>query len=152
MKFKKTTPYNIHNKFKGWISTLLIAGMPLVSCGEDNPIDPVPPQPQPPVIRDVTISFNRYNYESIFVPSKLQHYVKDESVQNVFFVTEGSWKALRAQAISTANANYFKPVFAMSPKFKGKGHFDFHSGEPTKALADSLDYVKYGFTLGGEQR
>ena len=154
MKIKKTVPYNIKNKFKGWVYTLLIAGMPLVtSCEKDT--EPLPQQqtePKQPEQFDVTLTFNPYNFETVLNPSKLSGYIDNERVKNVYFSVDGSWKAYRAQAISSINKNYFKPVFNMSPKFKGKGHFNFISGEPTKVASDSLDFVKYGYTLGGEQR
>lgn len=152
MKTQKTIPYNIKNKFKGWVSTLLIAGMPLVSSCEKDKVDPLPPEPKKPEQFDVTLTFNPYNFETVLNPSKLSSYVDNERVKNVYFSVDGSWKAYRAQSISSINKNYFKPVFNMSPKFKGKGHFNFISGEPTKVASDSLDFVKYGYTLGGEQR
>ena len=149
MKFKKTAPYNIHNKFKGWISTLLIAGMPLVSCGEDNPIDPVPPQPQPPVMRDVTISFTRHDYRTKLSINELRPHINQSNVANVILKpsVEGEWDEIAPKTITLLNTAYLQPAFALSPKVKAAGNFNFFPGMASQVPDDSLAIVKLGYTI-----
>ena len=145
MKFTEIVPY----KLKRALSMTLIASMPmLASCGKKE--EPAEPS-EPPAKPEEVVSFTQSDLSTKFDSAKLQKLASNPNVKSVTLEAEGDWSAFTAEQIAKMNATNLKPVFAMSTKFQGKGHFNFPAGEASKVQNDSLDYVRYGYTLGAQK-
>ena len=60
---------------------------------------------------------------------------------------EGPWYTYVASTITGVRHNVFERMFEYSPKFRGKGDFDFYPGAASQVPADSLWYVSKGWTI-----
>lgn len=144
MKLKKIVPYSIRKV----IPMLGLAGasMFIGGCEKNEEIVPT---------RDVEITFTSAHGEDLFYdengvryPSKkAQEYIKDPTIRTIYIVPEGSWGNMFADDITAIRKVTLEKMLNYSPKFRGKGDFNFVVGEASKVPADSLWYVQNGWTI-----
>ena len=144
MKLKKIVPYSIRKV----IPMLGLAGasMFIGGCEKNEEIVPT---------RDVEITFSSvycddlfYDENGVRYPSKkAQEYIKDPSIRTIYIVPEGSWGNMFADDITAIRKVTLEKMLNYSPKFRGKGDFNFVVGEASKVPADSLWYVQNGWTI-----
>lgn len=144
MKLKKIVPYSIRKV----IPMLGLAGasMFIGGCEKNEEIVPT---------RDVEITFTSVYWDDLFYdengvryPSKkAQEYVKDPSIRTIYIMPEGTWSTIPADGIIALRKVTLEKMLNYSPKFRGKGDFDFWPGEASKVPADSLWYVQNGWTI-----
>ncbi len=141
MKFTKTVPY----KLKRIIPMLGIAGASLFmgGCEKEKPL------------RDVELHFNRDDFSTIvyqdrgeiFISELAKAYANDPTVGTIYLIPDGEWGTYVAISISDMRQTFLEPMFNYSPKFKGKGDFNFYPGAASKIPQDSLWFVSKGFTI-----
>ena len=142
MKFTKTIPY----KLKRIIPMLGIAGASLFmgGCEKEKPL------------RDVELHFNSADVSTIWYKDEngngqmsqiAKEYANDPTVGTIYLVPDGEWGTYVAISISDMRQTFLEPMFNYSPKFKGKGDFNFYPGAASKVPQDSLWFVSKGFTI-----
>ncbi len=142
MRFKKIVPY----KIKRILPMLGIAGASLFmgGCEKDEPL------------RDVELHFNCDDYSAIinitpdeqfFISDIAKSYADDPTVRTIYLIPEGEWYTYVANTIVALRQNGLEPLFKYSPKFRGKGDFEFYPGAASKVPQDSLWFVSKGFTI-----
>lgn len=141
MNFKKIIPY----KLKRLIPVLGMAGATMLSgCEKEENL------------RDIELRFNKGDYSSImyvddnkqmYISDIAKEYADDETVGIIYLVPEGSWGNFIDQSVVGLRKNILERLFEYSPKFRGKGDFDFFPGAASKVSADSLWYVSKGWTI-----
>ena len=141
MKLKKTIPY----KLKRIIPMLGIAGASLFmgGCEKEEPL------------RDVELHFSPDNYSEISYEDHGEYgiselskaYVNEPPVGTIYLVPDGDWATCKTDIINEVRRRYLEPLFDYSPKFKGKGDFNFHPGAASEVPQDSLWFVSKGFTI-----
>lgn len=145
MQFKKVVPY----KIRRLIPMLGMAGATLLmgGCEKEEPIVPT---------RDVEIEIDQLAPEKVIgqdengerSPSDLaQYYVDDPTIRTIYLVPVGSWTNYRNTEITALRGATLEMLLDYSPKFKGKGDFNFRIGEASKVPEDSLWYVANGWTI-----
>lgn len=121
------------------------ASLWMVGCGKEEIVP----------TRDVEITFTSYYWDDLFYdeggvryPSKkAQEYVKDPTIRTIYIMPEGSWSNMFADDITALRMVTFEKMLNYSPKFRGKGDFNFVVGEASKVPEDSLWYVQNGWTI-----
>ncbi len=142
MQFKKTIPY----KLKRIIPMLGIAGASLFmgGCEKEEPL------------RDVELHFNQEDYSTIlymdiynnrYISEMAKTYADDPTVGTIYLIPDGNWETYVSMTINGLRKNILERVFDYSPKFKGKGDFNFHPGAASEVPQDSLWLVSKGFTI-----
>ena len=141
MNFKKVVPY----KLKRLVPMLGMAGATLLGgCEKEE------------TLRDVELRFTNKDCSSLMymnennercISDVAKEYVEDETVRYIYLVPEGPWYTYVASSITGARHNVFERMFEYSPKFRGKGDFDFYPGAASQVPADSLWYVSKGWTI-----
>lgn len=149
MQFKKIVPY----KIRRMIPMLGMAGATLFMGGCDK--NNLTPEPVTPT-RDVELTFTQDDFTNVRrddengnrLPSDLaMYYLNDPSVRYIYFVPKGDWTNLVAHNITFMRENTLGVVLSYSPRFKGRGDFNFGWGEASKVPEDSLWYVANGWTI-----
>ena len=144
MKFKNVVSYNI----KKLVPILGLAGatMFMGGCEKTEELQQ----------RDVEITFAYKSYDDLFYddsngvryPSlKAQEYVNDPTVRTIYLVPQGSWENYNRFSITGMREKTLEKILDYSPKFRGKGDFDFKVGEASKVPEDSLWFVSNGWTI-----
>ncbi len=141
MRFKKIVPY----KIKRILPMLGIAGASLFmgGCEKDEPL------------RDVELHFNCDNLSAITseyhgdysVSELAKAYANEPTVGTIYIVPDGDWGTYESSNINDLRKLSLEPLFDYSPKFRGKGDFNFSPGAASKVPQDSLWYVSKGFTI-----
>ena len=144
MKFKNVVSYNI----KKLVPILGLAGATMFMGGcEKDDNGPT---------RDVEIRFTQKETDDLFYddendvrhPSILaQEYVKDPTIRTIYLVPEGTWANMDRNGIKGMRTATLDLIMNYSPKFRGKGDFNFMVGEASKIPEDSLWYVSKGWTI-----
>lgn len=82
----------------------------------------------------------------------LQKYANDNVI--IYLVPVTRWGHYDEIDIPLLRQKFLEPALNMSPKFRGRGDFDFELGAASKVPEDSLWYVKNGWTINknGNQR
>ena len=143
MKLKKIFPYNI----KKALPVLGLAGASFFMGGCDKNDEPV-------LQREEELRFSKDDFSAIsYIDENKQHhvsdiakdYAKDDNIKKVYLVAEGNW--FLCADLPGLRKLILEPVFNLSPKFVGKGDFNFKSGLPSITPEDSIWLVQKGFTV-----
>ena len=140
---EKIIPY----KLRTLIPALGLAGLAtasLTSCEKE------------PETRDVELFFHTGDYSTVLYQDRYGNrepslmaktYANDPTVGTIYLVPIGTWSTYVASTITNMRKVLLEPLFDYSPKFKGKGDFDFYPGAPSEIPEDSLWIVSKGFTI-----
>lgn len=132
---KLTVPY----KLKKIIPMLGIAAAPfLASCSKDD-------EPQ----RDVELVFSKYDSDAVSIEN-VTKYANDPSVRTVYMKVRDNEDYTH---LAQRNIHYMQEAMEerlnISPKVRGRG--DFHFAPGVAAKADSLFFVRNGWTVNQTQ-
>lgn len=138
MQFKKIFPYNI----KKAVPMLALAGATLLPACKK--IENEKPYTGPK--HDVELPFTLGTADNRLAPEILTQYIKDPSVGTIYLIAEGDWSVLYCNNIAIMRDN-FQKIMNASPKFTGRGDFNFKLGEASKVPSDSLWITQHGWTI-----
>lgn len=116
----------------------MLGGALSTSCGKGNS--------DPEATKDIELKFDNHDGSAVSFEN-LQKYANDKSVRTIYMVPTDHWDGNTAHNITYLRNNFLEPRLNISPKIHGRGNFDFALGEASKVPADSLWYVKNGWTI-----
>lgn len=134
----KVTPYSIKRAVLvfGMAAATLLGG-----CKKDDPA--------PTPTKDIDIVFNQNNVAPISVEAVRSILDSKEAptIRTIYLVPEeGTWNNCGTNTIKGIR-KYCEPVFALSPKVRGKGDFNFARGQAASIPNDSLWFIDHGWTI-----
>lgn len=116
-------------------------------CRKHEPVEPdtivIPPN------GDIELVFNQNNAAPISVEAVRSILDSKEAttIRTIYLVPEeGTWDNCGTSTIKGIR-KYCEPVFALSPKVRGKGDFDFACGRAASIPDDSLWFIQQGWTI-----
>lgn len=146
---KKTLPY----KIKRIIPALGLAGAAAMMPACDKSDEPTQPAPT----REIELYFANNYYDNIanmitigvFEPSQmLIDYANNPEIKTIYLVPQGQeWHLMFSNSITALRHKLLGPLLEYSPKIRGRGSFNFLSGEPSEVPEDSLWFVQNGWTI-----
>lgn len=139
---------NKTNKLKAAFPALALicAGMIVASCEKEEPdLGPT---------TDVEYKFSSADINFLFhkneLNSTLKYYVNHPAIRTIYLtpaINDSFWPVVDSYDISEIKRIYLETIINSSPKFRGKGDFNFKPGEASKVPNDSLWFVQNGWTI-----
>lgn len=138
MKYKKTLPYKL--KLTAAIGLPLLLG----ACQEKQ-------EPEP--THDIIIELDGGNITELertfekYDVNAIKKLANDKSVRYIYLTPISSWAGSTSNFMQKMGQNFLQPRLAASPKVRGRGDFRTDPGVMATIPADSLWYVKNGWTF-----
>lgn len=139
---------NKTNKLKAAFPALALicAGMIVASCEKGEPdLGPTTDVEYKFSSADIGFLFHKNELNSI-----LKYYVNHPAIRTIYLtpaINDSFWPVVDSYDISEIKRIYLETIINSSPKFRGKGDFNFKPGEASKVPNDSLWFVQNGWTI-----